>query len=215
MPDRSGLVVTAADINALVSALELTQTPSYADLAAPAAFVNLDVVSFAADVTLTARHSDLQAGLGYLALTVTDLKLDPFFLYRVLADSVSLADTVGLAIGFGRAFTEDFTPVDAVSLHAQLVLASAFLLDDMESVDDLAIQTGIRKTNLLFPVDVLTFSLARTLTDGIGFSDLLLITFNISPLDIIVVADTFLLELAFVPSAIVNGAPLNTFALNE
>lgn len=215
MPKRSGLVVTAADINAIVSALELTQVPSYVGLNATSAFVSLEAVTTLPLVTMSVDSIDLQAQAGYVALAVLDFKLDPSLTYRAFSDSFAFGETFGISVDFGRAFDETFFPEDVVSLHAQLVLNSAFLLDDMESVDDLAIQTGIRKTNLVLTLDALALNIAKPLTDDVSFSELLLITFNVSLLDIIAVADTFLLELAFVPTAVANGAPLNTFALNE
>lgn len=152
------------------------------------------------------HYTDAQAV--YVAL-VTSLKLvKPF-------ETLALNDTISIAIEYIREALDSISFIDNAVLAIGKNISDGFAMDDMSMVDGFVVEYNMIKANIVTMGEVIAKSVARPASDGITITDLLDILLAREVLDIFTVSDTVLIDVFYIPTAVLDGGDLNTFELNE
>jgi len=151
--------------------------------------------------------------LAYVDAVASQVRLDPFLIYFSFEDQVALADAI--AFTYGRVLADSVLIEEDLIVSFTKILSDAFVMDDMTGIDSFVLDTIASKTNIAVVTDVAAIHLSRPVTDTIGFAELVNLVWGREVLDIATVSDMLVLDLFYVPSAIINGGELNTFELNE
>ncbi len=195
--------VSYTDLQAVVLYTDLQVQLSYLDPAASFVYT---------DPRAVLQYVDAAASVLWTEVTATEVRFDPFLLLRTLAETVGFAETVVVIRGVFYAFTDGYGVTDSARLAVIKVISDGVFLDDTAIT---AGAIGVDKSNLVTAADVITFAVASVRADSLSFTELVALTTGKQLLDVATISDTLLAELSYVPTAIVNGGPLNTFALNE
>jgi hypothetical protein len=195
--------VSYTDPQAVVLYTDLQVQFSYLDPAASFVYT---------DPRAVLQYVDAAASVLWTEVTATEVRFDPFLLLRTLAETVGFAETVVVIRGVFFSFTDNYGVSDSAVLAVTKVISDGVFLDDTLSSDGVV---SVEKSNLVTTADVITFAAASVRADSLSFTELVALTTGKQLLDVATISDTLLAELSYVPTAIVNGGPLNTFALNE
>lgn len=218
MADETNSSVSAA---AAISVVDPRSNTSYTDPQALVLYTDLRAGVSYVDPTATIQFVDAVSVVSYVAaacsiawteVVATEVRFDPFLLLRALAETVGFAETVTVVRGVFYNFADSYSVSDSTALSVTKVVSDGVFLDDTALT---AGAIGVDKSNLVTTADVITFSVAALRADSLSFAELVALATTKVLLDVATVSDILVSELAYVPTAIVNGGPLNTFALNE
>lgn len=185
----------------------------FTDAAGDVNYVLADIGVAFTDAQSSVSYVFAAPQLLYADATAADVRLDPFLTLKRFADTPLLTDS--LAFLFTRPVADATVLTDTAAWIFNKNISDGFSIDDLTMADSLVVEFVMTKTNVAFVVDVVAIAVNRPLTDSLGFTDIVDILLAREVLDIITVSDSVLIDVLFVPNAIVNGAPLNTFELNE